>query len=140
MYPSQTNTKSGVFVDKAAENLTGKEGRLVALSASGVSLNASASVAQPYLLVDGGTAGDAVAVLPLCQELPVRIPLVGACAKGDTLVVADPATAANKGAVRVLPTAAGTYGIVGLAEESGVDGQTVLVRPYLTGVKTTVAA
>lgn len=140
MYPSQTNTKPGTFVDKAAETLTDKEGRLVALAAGGVSLNASASIVQPYLLVDGGGAGDSVAVLPLTPGQPVRIPLVGACAKGDTLVVADPATAANKGAVRVLPTAAGTYGIVGLAEEAGVDGQTVLVRPHLTGVRTTVSA
>lgn len=140
MHPSQTNTKSGVFVDKAAENLTDKEGRIVTLSASGVSLNASGSVVQPYLLVDGGVSGDSVAVQPLSPDQPVRIPLVGTCVKGDTLVVADPATTANKGAVRVLPAAAGTYGIVGLAEEAGVDGQTVLVRPHLTGVKTTVAA
>lgn len=140
MYPSQTNTKKGVFVDRAAETLTDKEGRLVSLAAAGVSLNASASVVQPYLLVDGGASGDPVAVLPLTPEQPVRIPLVGTCAKGDTLVVADPTTAANKGGVRVLPAAAGTYGIVGIAEEAGVDGQTVLVRPHLTGVKTTVSA
>lgn len=136
----QTNTKAGPFPEVAAENLTGKEGRLVTLAASGVSLLASATVVQPYLLTDGGIAGDSVAVAPLSPERQYRIPLVGTCAKGDTLVAADPATAAHKGAVRALPSSAGTYGIVGIAEEAGVDGQTVLVRPHLVGIKTTVTA
>jgi hypothetical protein len=35
---------------------------------------------------------------------------------------------------------AATFQQIGLAEEAGVDGQAVLVRPYLTGLRVTVAA
>ena len=59
--------------------------------------------------------------------------LKGTCNPGDVLVLADVATAADKGKVRTLPTAAGTYRGLGIAEQVGVDGQLVLVRPALIG-------
>ena len=49
------------------------------------------------------------------------------------MVLADVATAADKGKVRVLPAAAGTYRGLGIAEQVGVDGQLVLVRPAPIG-------
>ena len=49
------------------------------------------------------------------------------------------ATLADKGKVRVLPVAPGTYRGLGIAEQVGVDGQLVLVRPALIG-NITVAA
>ena len=139
MSPSQTNTRRGAFPDIAGEELTGMEGRLVTLTAGGVVLNASASVVQPYLLLDGAPSGGGVEVAPLDPTQNCRIPLKGTCQRGDTLVLADPATPADKGKVRELPVAAGTYGFVGIAEEDGVDGQLVLVRPFLTGLIKTVS-
>lgn len=136
---SQTNTRKGAFPDIAAEDLSGKEARLVSLAAGGVSLNADAAGVQPYLLVDGAPSGGPVAVEPLAPERNYRAVLKGACAKGDKLVVADPAVAADKGKLRTLPVAAGTYAFVGIAEEAGVDGQTVLFRPFLTGITKTVS-
>lgn len=135
----QSNVVAGAILMAAAEDLTGKTARICAIGASGVSLNASATVVQPYVLEDDGASGATVAIRPLNPNSQIRIVLKGTCAVGDTLVVADPGTAADKGKVRVKPTAAGTYAIVGIAEEVGADGQAVLVRPFLTGLTTTVA-
>ena len=63
----------------------------------------------------------------------IRVTLKGACNPGDVLVLADVTTAADKGKVRALPATAGTYRGLGIAEEIGVDGQLVLVRPALIG-------
>ena len=49
------------------------------------------------------------------------------------LVLADVGTAADKGKVRALPTAGGTYRGLAIAEEAGVDGQLVLARPEMIG-------
>jgi hypothetical protein len=35
--------------------------------------------------------------------------------------------------VRVLPAGAGTYRVIAIAEEKGVDGQLVLSRPCMVG-------
>ena len=55
------------------------------------------------------------------------------CNPGDQLVLADVATPADKGKVRVLPATAGTYRVLGIAEQVGVDGQLVLFRPVMIG-------
>jgi hypothetical protein len=52
---------------------------------------------------------------------------------GDVLVLADCTLEADRGKVRALPTAAGTYRGLALAEEAGVDGQLVLARPAMIG-------
>jgi hypothetical protein len=52
---------------------------------------------------------------------------------GDFRVLADVATAADKGKVRALPVAAGTYRGLAIAQEAGVDGQMVLSRPAMLG-------
>ena len=87
---------------------------------------------------DDGVGGDPVAVRPLHADRNVRITLKGTCNPGDVLVLADLATAADKGKVRVLPVVAGTYRGLGIAEQVGVDGQAVLVRPVMIGNVTVV--
>ena len=78
----------------------------------------------------------------LCAVRPIeagrngRLRLKGTCNPGDALVLADVATAADKGKVRALPTAAGTYRGLALAEEAGVEGQLVLARPAMLGAIT----
>ena len=67
------------------------------------------------------------------------ITLKGTCNPGDVLVLADVATAADKGKVRTLPAAAGTYRVLGIAEQAGVDGQSVLARPAMVGNVTVTA-
>ena len=57
----------------------------------------------------------------------------GHAASLDVIVLADTGTAADKGKVRALPAAAGTYRGLGIAEEKGVDGQLVLFRPAMIG-------
>lgn len=133
----QTNVKTGDFVVLAGEDLTGKEDRLVMLThdtgVPEVKLPTHNSDFAAYLLVEG--AGDArnAAVRPLAAGRSVRVLLKGTCNPGDALVLADIGTEADKGKVRVLPSVAGTYRALAIAEEAGVDGQLVLCRPAMLG-------
>ena len=134
---SQSNTRIGDFSVAAGADLTGMQDRLVVLgNNAGVPVvNLPAANADPavYLLLEAGAAGVAVAVRPLDGSRNARVVLKGACNPGDLLVLADVATAADKGKVRVLPATAGTYRVLGIAEQVGVDGQLVLVRPAVLG-------
>jgi len=134
---SQSNTRVGDFSVVAGADLTGMQDRLVVLgNNAGVPVvNLPAANADPavYLLLEAGAAGVAVAVRPLDGSRNARVVLKGACNPGDLLVLADVATAADKGKVRVLPATAGTYRVLGIAEQVGVDGQLVLVRPAVLG-------
>jgi hypothetical protein len=140
---SQSNTRVGDFRVLAGEDLTGKEGRLVKLTHD----TGTAEVVLPtdnsdfvlYALIEGAADTKLVSVRPVQPDRNVRITLKGTCNPGDVLVLADVATAADKGKVRALPAAAGTYRGLGIAEEAGVDGQLVLVRPAMVG-NITVAA
>lgn len=133
---SQTNIKIGQIVLPAKEDLTGKEGLLVTV----VSDAEIAKFALPdaitdlalYVLTDGGGAGAKVAALPLSPDRNVRVRLKGKCAPGDVLVLAA-IDGTDDGKVRALPTAAGTYRGLFIAEESGVDGQLIKARPALVG-------
>ena len=133
---SQTNTQAGQIVLPANENLTGKEGLLVAI----VNASAVAKFALPdavsdlalFVLTDGDAAGEKVAALPLSPDRNVRIRLSGTCVPGDVLVPAD-IDGTKDGMVKVLPVAAGTYRGIAIAEESGVDGQLVKARPAMIG-------
>lgn len=79
----------------------------------------------------GGVGGATESsVKPLNRGEQVRVFVKGACAMGDLLCAADPSTAADKGKLRKLPTTAGTYAVLAIAEEAGVDGQAVLARAY----------
>lgn len=121
----------------AGETLTGMEARLVKLGHDGgvaeVKLPEANSDHVPYIMIEGGADSALVSVRPIQAERNVRVVLKGTCNPGDVMVLADVATAADKGKVRVLPTAAGTYRGLGIAEEAGVDGQLVLVRPAMVG-------
>jgi hypothetical protein len=121
----------------AGESLVGMEGRLVKLShdtgVPEVLLPAANSDYALYVLLDGAADAALVSVRPIEVGRTVRVPLKGACNPGDVLVLADVATDADKGKVRVLPAAAGTYRGLGIAEQVGVDGQLVLIRPALIG-------
>ena len=74
-----------------------------------------------------------MSVRPIEPARTVRIKLKSTCNPGDVLVLADVATAADKGKVRALPATSGTYRGLAIAEEAGVDGQTVLCRPAMLG-------
>ena len=134
---SQSNTRVGDFRVLAGESLVGMEARLVKLThdtgVPEVMLPAASSDYALYVLLEGGADATLVSVRPIEVGRTVRVPLKGTCNPGDVLVLADVGTAADKGKVRVLPVAAGTYRGLGMAEQVGVDGQLVLVRPALIG-------
>ena len=134
MNTNQSNTKHhGSFPLAAASDLTGKEGRLLKVANSSgvavVDLDNSLTTPGALLLIGGDVAGQPVDVLPLGEVSQFRATLKDTCNPSDRLVKADPAVAADTGKVRVLPATAGTYKIVGIALETGVDGQLVLATP-----------
>lgn len=137
---NQSDTRVGPFRVLAGATLTDMEGRLVKLThdtgVPEVKLPASNDDLALYLVLDGSADTELVDVQPLEAGRNVRVTLKGTCNPGDVLVLADVATPADAGKVRVLPSAAGTYRGLAIAEEKGVDGQTVLCRPALIGVVT----
>lgn len=105
------------------------EGALVMLTDNSGEPVISLPTAQtdiPYGVLLVGSANDTeveVGFLDRCSN--VRLILKGTCVPGDKLVLADPTTVADAGKVEV----GATGFIIGTAEESGTDGQLVLVRP-----------
>jgi len=134
---SQSDTRAGDIPVLAGEDLTGKNGRLVVLTHDGgcpeVKLPTANADLAVYLLVDENVDAELVGVRPLESGRTVRAVLKGTCNPGDVMVLADTGTAADKGKVRALPATAGTYRGLGIAEEKGVDGQSVLFRPAMIG-------
>ncbi len=137
---SQSDVQVGDIVVLAGESLTGKEGLLTVLThdtgVAEVKLPAANGDYALYLLLDGGADGAHVSVRALEAGRNARLTLKGTCNPGDVLVLADVGTAADKGKVRALPAAAGSYRGLALAEEKGVDGQFVRVRPVMLGLLT----
>ncbi|MDD5708308.1 MAG: hypothetical protein PHR35_20510 [Kiritimatiellae bacterium] len=134
---SQSNTRVGDIRVLAGEDLTGMAGRLVKLTHdSGVAevlLPTAVADYAVYVVLEPNTDAGLVSVRPMQADRNVRLVLKGTCNPGDVLVLADTGTAADKGKVRVLPAAAGTYRGLAIAEEAGVDGQLVLSRPAMLG-------
>lgn len=134
---SQSNTRVGDIRVLAGEDLTGMAGRLVKLShdtgVAEVKLPAANTDYAVYVVIEEGVDAALVAVRPIEAGRNVRVALKGTCNPGDVLVLADVATAADKGKVRALPAAAGTYRGLAIAEQVGVDGQLVLARPAMIG-------
>ena len=132
----QSNTRVGSFRVLAGENLTSKEGYLVTMThdtgVAEVKLPAAITDITPYVVGEGGADTALVTVIPLIAERNVRIVLKGTCNPGDQLVLAAIA-GSDAGMVRVLPAGAGTYRVIAIAEEKGVDGQLVLTRPCMVG-------
>ncbi len=88
-----------------------------------------------YVLVYGAPSGGKATVRPLNPDRTVRVVAKGTGNPGDALVLADGVTtAADKGKVRKVPVASGTYRVVGVAEEAFVDGQLVRMRPTFGSV------
>ena len=129
---TQTNVQQGAIVVVAGEDLSSKEGYLVELYNDAGTAKArvptSNDVQQLYLLDDDGESGANVTLLPLESGKSFRIEFEGTGAIGDIVVLADTAVAGDRGKVRELPTAAGTYRGLGWLEEAAVDGQQALVR------------
>ena len=134
---SQSDVRAGSFRVLAGEDLTGKEGFLVKLTHDAgvpeVKLPAAIADYALYVVINDGADAEPVDVMPLEAGVNVRVPLKGTCNPGDVLVLADTGTAADKGKVRALPAAAGTYRGLAIAEEKGADGQLVLCRPAMIG-------
>lgn len=135
---SQSNTQSGAIVMASGEDLSAKAGYLVEIrNASGEAkayLPDAITDLAFYVVTDGGAAsGDNVTLQPFESSRNHRVVLKSTCVPGDQLVLADPTTAADKGKLRKIPVATGTYRVLAIAEESGADGQLVRVRPVPVG-------
>ncbi len=135
----QTNVKNGQIVLLAAEDMDSKQSHLVKIvNQSGTpaaQLPDSIDDLAFYVVIDGGASGENVAVAPLTPDQNVRVVLKGTCNPGDTLVLATP-DGTDDGKVRVLPTDAGSYRGLMIAEEAGIDGQLIKARPAPLGVIT----
>ena len=136
---SQSNTQQGIIVLESASNLTGMEGRLATITNIGgkakfAQINAP-SPTNAFVVIDGDAIGKTTAAMPLSPDRSVRILLQGTCEPGDVLVTSD-VSAGGGGQVRKLPTDAGTYPVIGIAEESGVNNQLVKVRPTVLPTRT----
>jgi hypothetical protein len=132
MNPTQSNTVQGSRKFNSGESLVGKEGYLVALVDGGsiAELLLPTSVSQLTLfLVDMGMGLDENSdAQPLVTGDERRLIAKGAGSAGDVLVLADPATPADKGKVRAVPATEGAYFSPGVAQEDFANGQFVLVR------------
>jgi hypothetical protein len=128
----QNNVRRGRFLVVAAEDLTGMEDRLVELTHSAgsprVQLPTSNTSRNLFLLIQGDAAGSNVLVAPIEPESNFRVKAKGAGNPGDSLCLADVATAADKGKVRALPAAAATYRVFAVCEEAFADGGLALAR------------
>ena len=122
---TQTNTQPGPIALTASEDIAAN--RLIAIGQSGgnpVALLPNSGVDEvPFVSEDAVDSGERVTLLPLYPAQSARVTLSGTCAPGDLLVLS------TDGVVVKQPTAAGTYRLIGIAEETGANGQAVLLRP-----------
>lgn len=133
-HPTQSNTQEGPFTVLAGENLTGKDGNLVVLThdtqVPEVMLPGDVADKPGFLLLEGGADGQEVTVVAIERGRNYRARLNGTCNPGDELTLAA-IDGTHDGEVRTLPAAEDTYFVFLQAEEAGVDGQLVKVRPIL---------
>lgn len=127
---SQTNVQTGRFPIIASEAITG--GLLVkpinSSNVLNVALPDSNTDEVPYLVVDTVASGAEADCIPLEPGKNVRLRLDGTCLPAAQLVLATP-DGTNDGKVITIPATPGTYRLVAIAEEVGVDEQLVLARP-----------
>jgi len=118
-------------------DLTGREGFLLKVTsnsgAANFALIAAITDDANYICESGNVSGAYSQAAPLTPEQNVRAKLKGTCVPGDRLVLADPSNAGDEGKLRKLPATSGTYTVLAVAEETGVDGQLVLARPSRIG-------
>ena len=136
---SQSNTRVGQIRVLAGEDLTGKAGYLVKMTHDGgvaeVQLPGDVAHYARYVVVEEAEDGALCSVAPLHGDRNVRLVLKGTCNPGDVIVLAA-IDGTEDGKVQSLPATADVYFGIGIAEEAGVDGQLVLVRPAMVGVLT----
>jgi hypothetical protein len=122
---TQNNTKEGIKVFATTADLTGKEGSLIKLVNNSGSVAAALPAAVtdicPFILIRVNSATE-VECAPFVAERNYRVRLEGAVVPGGTLILA---TGADAGKL----VAGATGNVNAIAEEAGVDGQLVLVRP-----------
>ena len=92
---SQTNVKTGPIVAQCGEDLSNAADHLVVLSHHTGEPQMLLPTAQNdltlYLVLEGAGAGENGSFQPLETNQNIRVPIVGTCNPGDTLVLADPA-------------------------------------------------
>lgn len=119
----QGDCRCGALAFVAGENLSAATGLLVKLSAAGKAVKPGAvSDITPYVVACGAFEGYLCGVVPLSSAANCRVALKGTCQAGSLLV------SAGDGRVEVFAQGSEAFAI-GTAEESGVDGQRVLLRP-----------
>ena len=125
----QGDCKCGALAFVAGENLSAATGLLVKLNSAGRAVKPGAvSDIAPYVVACGAFEGYLCGVVPLTSAANCRLVLKGACQAGALLV------SAGDGRVET-GTLSGSAVPVGVAEEAGVDGQRVLLRPLAVGTK-----
>ena len=130
--PGQGDTKLGDITLPANVDLTGKENYLWKIVNSGGAAQFALPTATDDFAIHVGASGN-TATNEASAESPstgdqCRVVLKGACNPGDELALADPSTAADAGKLRKRLTSTGTWRTLFIAEEAGVDGQTVKCR------------
>lgn len=126
---NQTGCRMGGVAFAAGEDLSLKAGYLVKLNAGkDLVLPTTDQELAPYVVVQGADQGYLCGAVPVSSALNCRVKLVGSCNAGELLV------ANGDGRVKAF-TAGSQARPVGTAEETGVDGQLVLVRPLAYGLQ-----
>ena len=127
---SQTNTQPGPISltaneDIAANLLCG----IANSSGTPVAILPNSNTDEgPFVSEEDTDSGEQAKLIPLSPDQNIRAVINGTCVSGDQLVLATPNGTVD-GQVTKLPTTPGTYRLVGIAEESGVDTQAVKIRP-----------
>ena len=126
---SQTDCRNGGVAFAAGEDLSLKAGYLVKLNAGkDLILPTGDQDLTPYVITQGADQGYLCGAVPLSSFMNARVVLDGTCEAGTMLVA--------KGDGRVTAYTAGSAArVIGVAEEKGVAGQHVLLRPVSVGVK-----
>ena len=131
---NQTGCRMGGVAFAAGEDLSLKAGYLVKLNAGkDLVLPTTDRDLAPYVVVQGADQGYLCGAVPVSSAMNCRVKLVGSCNAGELLV------ANGDGRVKAF-TAGSQARPVGTAEETGVDGQLVLVRPLAYGLPGTAGA
>ena len=125
----QGDCRCGSLGFAAGVDLTLATGLLARLNADGhVVLPSANTDITPYVITCGADQGYLCGVTPLNSLSNARVILKGACQAGQLLV------AVGDGSVET-GTLSGTAVPVGVAEEDGVEGQHVLLRPLCVGAR-----
>lgn len=107
------------MANKASTNLTGKEGFVAEYDGG---LKVSGGTNALGIVTEGGLESSDIAILGTFDGI-VRAKASGAIAVGARVVVD------SSGKVKALPTAAGTYTVVGVAVQAGAADELVEIAP-----------